>query len=260
MKIHGTTKGGALSTKDFGVAFGGAASTTVTCADPFDDSGTNWTNDATTNKIQIDTVSYPDQLAWILLEDEQGQIAYRTICGTTLSNTQWYMNFNQKFTGGAAQAAFIIQCCSNSTAMNLGTLGTGTSADVDVLGMYFHSDVNGYGRNHLLYKDGSDAWVKSDSGTGSSMRMTQGRGTLYFQQSRQSATLQKMSAFTDSDFTDNYVDPSVDDQGSPIQQTIPSTVQNLTTWQSLAYGQTDSTSYPISQQLKDLEMHNNVLP
>ena len=25
MKIHGTAKGGALSTKDFGVAFGGAA-------------------------------------------------------------------------------------------------------------------------------------------------------------------------------------------------------------------------------------------
>lgn len=27
MKIHGTAKGGALSTKDFGVAFGGAVDT-----------------------------------------------------------------------------------------------------------------------------------------------------------------------------------------------------------------------------------------
>ena len=257
MKIHGTAKGGAISKKDFGVAFGGAASTTVTCADPFDDSGTNWTNSATTNKIQIDTVSYPDQLAWILLEDEQGQIAYRTICGTTLSNTQWYMNFNQKFTGGAAQAAFIIQCCSNSTAMNKDD-GSGTGADVDCLGMYFHSDVNGYGRNHLLYKDGSDAWVKSPNADGSSMKMEQGRGTLYFQQSRQSATLQKMSAFNNSDFTDDYDFEA--GQASPIQQTIPSTVQNLTTWQSLAYGQTDSTTYPISLQLKNLEMHNDVLP
>jgi len=30
MKIHGTAKGGALSTKDFGVAFGGAAITPLT--------------------------------------------------------------------------------------------------------------------------------------------------------------------------------------------------------------------------------------
>ena len=234
----------------------------VTCADPFDGSGANWTNDATVDDIQIDTVSYPDQLAWVNLEDYQGEIAYRTICGETLDNgvLGWYMNYNQKFTGGAAQACFIIQCCSNSTAMNLGGAGTGTSADVDCLGMYFHSDVNGYGRNHLLYKDGSDAWVKSANAVGSSMRMTQGRGTLYFQQSRQTETVQKMSAFTDSDYTVNYVDPSPDAQSSPIQQTIPSTVQNLTTWQSLAYGQTDSASYPISLQLKDLQMYNGVLP
>jgi len=38
MKIHGTAKGGALSTKDFGVAFGGAAA--IPCYDPI-----NITND-----------------------------------------------------------------------------------------------------------------------------------------------------------------------------------------------------------------------
>ncbi|HHZ94906.1 MAG TPA: hypothetical protein EYN67_04950 [Flavobacteriales bacterium] len=33
MKIHGTAKGGALSTKDFGVAFGGAAAPSIPCYD-----------------------------------------------------------------------------------------------------------------------------------------------------------------------------------------------------------------------------------
>ena len=37
MKIHGTAKGGALSTKDFGVAFGGAAATAGTVPNTVDD-------------------------------------------------------------------------------------------------------------------------------------------------------------------------------------------------------------------------------
>ena len=257
MKIHGTATGGALSKKDFGVAFGGAAASTVTCADPFDDSGANWTNDATTNKIQIDTASYADQLAWVALDDSQGEIAYRTICGETLDNAEWYLNFNQKFVAKdpTDQACFVIENCSNSTAMNKDD-GYGAGANVDVLGLYLHSDVAVAAKNYLLYKDGSDAWVKSANAGGGAIKMETGRGTLYFQHSRQSSTSQKLSIFNTSDFTDDYdFDATFK---SPITQTIPSTVQNLTTWQSLSFG--DGTGYEISQQLKDLQMHDGVLP
>jgi len=55
MKIHGTAKGGALSTKDFGVAFGGAAA-------EFDDTGLKvyWKFNEPTGSSQIDNVSESD--------------------------------------------------------------------------------------------------------------------------------------------------------------------------------------------------------
>jgi len=229
----------------------------VTCADPFDDSGANWTNNAATNKIQIDTVSYPDQLAWVGLDDIQDQIAYRTICGETLDNSKWYVNFNQKFVAKdpTDQACFLLENCSNSTAMNKND-GYGAGATVDVLGLYIHSDIAVNAKNFLLYKDGSNAWVKSANAGGGAIRMEAGRGTLYFQHSRESATSQKLSIFNSSDFSDNYdFDATFK---SPITQTIPSTVIGLNTWQTLSFG--DGTGYEVSQQLKDLQMYDGVLP
>jgi len=56
MKIHGTAKGGALSTKDFGVAFGGAAVT------PFDDTDLKsyWKFDTNPTSGDISNVSEAD--------------------------------------------------------------------------------------------------------------------------------------------------------------------------------------------------------
>ena len=50
MKIHGTAKGGALSKKDFGVAFGGAAPSATTYPDSFGTDG-----NATTDGVTINT-------------------------------------------------------------------------------------------------------------------------------------------------------------------------------------------------------------
>jgi len=53
MKIHGTAKGGALSTKDFGVAFGGAA--VAAGCDTFPDSLTTSANGTNVNSTSINT-------------------------------------------------------------------------------------------------------------------------------------------------------------------------------------------------------------
>ena len=51
MKIHGTAKGGALSTKDFGVAFGGAA---AGCSNFADSLGTDANGSVTGAEINTD--------------------------------------------------------------------------------------------------------------------------------------------------------------------------------------------------------------
>ena len=230
----------------------------VTCADPFDDSGANWTNDATTNKIQIDTVSYPDQLAWVALSDSQGEVAYRTICGETLDNSKWYMNFNMKFVAGTDdQACFVINCCSNSDTLNKND-GYGGGATVDVIGTYFNSDGNDDASRYILYKDGSSTWVRTGENTGHNGKivMEQGVGTLYHQLSRQTSTLSKLSIFNNSDFTDDYDYDAT--YPSPITQTVPSTVIDLDTWQTVSFG--DGTGRLVNLQLKDLQMYDGVLP
>jgi len=86
MKIHGTAKGGALSTKDFGVAFGG-----VPAVNPWLSQDTAIINNTVTNKVDFDCQR----------DDTNNALTYDI--GTELSAT-WVMRFILNFATNNASA------------------------------------------------------------------------------------------------------------------------------------------------------------
>jgi len=247
MKIHGTAKGGALSKKDFGVAFGGGAAG-ATCSDDMSDTSL-WTK--TSSDIIINGVAHPDHLFWNQLSDEADNYAHRTICGETISNTTWYCNFDQKMlTGSAAnQATFPLEQCAGSTIMNK------TASDTDTIGVYFDGGADP--GKKLCYKDGTGLVTTAGNGSGERMKVPMGT-LIYYQISRQTSTETKLSAFTDSDRTAEFVS-SPAGFSSPTTFTVPSTVQGIDTWQSASYG--DGTyGAGINLTLTNLALFDGVIP
>jgi len=115
MKIHGTTKGGALSTKDFGVAFGGAAALCELAATDFDvvdnwtqsPTGTvTWSGGTATNYARNSTLITGSNWEFTC-NPEDSNWGTNTICRagvslTTTPNDSGYFNFDWLIYDGGA--------------------------------------------------------------------------------------------------------------------------------------------------------------
>jgi len=92
MKIHGTAKGGALSKKDFGVAFGGAAGDGITYSTDFSSHG-DWSDNQT--NVFIDTDN--DMLEFVLTDSNTDEFMNYNL-GSNVSDTKWVLRYEIVFT------------------------------------------------------------------------------------------------------------------------------------------------------------------
>ena len=124
MKIHGTAKGGALSTKDFGVAFGGNGAIAPTFNEDYES-----TDDWTFNPTSGNTFTINDGGNGLLLstntEDDVLNQCYRTM--NTLP-TEWTLKIEYKPTS-TANNIFPCSITENSSEINSQAKGIGIKAN-----------------------------------------------------------------------------------------------------------------------------------
>jgi len=92
MKIHGTAKGGALSTKDFGVAFAGDAGDGTTYSTDFSTHG-DWSPNVD-GVVFIDTEN--DMLEFVLTADNTDAYMNYNL-GSNVSDTKWVLRYEIVF-------------------------------------------------------------------------------------------------------------------------------------------------------------------
>jgi len=141
MKIHGTAKGGALSTKDFGVAFGGGngngADLSISLTD---DAG--WVDDGSgdfewsSGKLAFDPIKRNTTPQFIYLD-----LSAAGLLGENLSADQWTVRLAKltttTFAASGLGSPFLYVCISNNTD------NSGTDQDTFAIELEYSSDYSG---------------------------------------------------------------------------------------------------------------------
>ena len=140
MKIHGTTKGGALSKKDFGVAFGGngvvavsqlleayveygALSTTNDLDDTFTSGASGWTSRVSGIEATFAEGSYDDTAGD---SDEGAQLGLTDVQGTYCDGFELYAGWNIAGTGATATPYQSVSACGQSVSPGAVTVTSDT--------------------------------------------------------------------------------------------------------------------------------------
>jgi len=200
MKIHGTAKGGALSTKDFGVAFGGGA---PSC--DFTDDFTSYADQTAADAVYPyavgGSITAKVNVSSNLIEciypvgttNNLGNCTRQTECNT--DDTAWVLRFTNSITnhtqsGGIATRNFIGMCSASYTS----------SKDVNQngIGMYsqIQASINAY-KTSAVY----NGEIAGDAlSTFSTFVPTDGN-TDYVEIIRTSSTSFTVEAFSDSDYS-----------------------------------------------------------
>jgi len=208
MKIHGTAKGGALSTKDFGVAFGSAAA----LPDPdFEDCFTanNWT-EADDNYITVNTTD--ERIDYDIQREASNDKAYRSL-GYTADNGAWVWRFPDEMltqSPGTSSAPHLYVNISSSTG--------GSESNQDYIGFMYNIPANyqsNFGDNRTLRQSNGTAFTKLVIDT-----------VYYFEIIRTSTTNFTVEVFENSNFTSTFTSTD-DDIDSTIQSLQYLSVTNL---------------------------------
>jgi len=196
MKIHGTAKGGALSTKDFGVAFGGVPVVAPTYTGDMSSGwsqtgseGVDFTIDSTHNEVD-------------LLDSYNAENVYfDTSTIETLSTTQWTIRFTYQITGTASgdNPVFWLGMsetgvtAANATATDFTGFGTQTLKDSTTLVPYLYMC-----NNERLDSAGAYGILQLDS---SNIVLVSNNTKYYVQVNRDGSTFY-VKVYEDSGYTE----------------------------------------------------------
>jgi len=227
MKIHGTAKGGALSTKDFGVAFGGNGAVTPDFETDFPNADL-WTEVGTLFNIASNKANNGGAG-----NNADERLYLSSGLGFELSNSQWSIRFTYKCTtaGGGLESGCPMYV-SDVVAKPL------TSA-FDMIGIF---QENGFPLN-LTFTNGSGR----DTGANSNA-LTSGT-EYYIQLQRTSTTSISMTIYEDPTFETEFQ--------APITTSIDAGVQSL---DQLSISSTDNGGTAAPQSLfsvSALKVYNN---
>jgi len=199
MKIHGTAKGAALNTKDFGVAFGGAPAPSLVVFDEDMASDTGWTSNGT------DVTIGSGLMNWTGSTD--GDYMFKA-CDRVLDNTAWVFDFDFKVNSSSGFPFADRIAISDKSGVNP------TTANNDMLGIRLGVSGGPVYLERTTKKDGSGSLGNSADGddVGTTLR--------YWELIRTSATNLNNSIYTDSDRTTAL-------GTNPLSLTIDSTIIDL---------------------------------
>ena len=149
MKIHGTAKGGAISKKDFGVAFGGAAADDCTYRSGTTFPDFNFTGDfeVSSNVIQANCdVGYGNN----------GSSAYLDLGASTVSNTEWILRFEFRIdswegTSTSGNAIIGFGLYSGTESAGTTSAGDGTYSSAQQAALIFVANAGGSGGGSSTY-------------------------------------------------------------------------------------------------------------
>ena len=229
MKIHGTTEGGALSKKDYGVAVDAGGGTVEPDFETDFPNADLWTEQGTVFYVSGNAMNNGSA------GNNSDQRMYLTSgLGFTLSDSQWAIRYTYKCTTGGDSPQIQSGCpmyVSDSVAKPLTT-------NFDMIGIFQENGLP----LQISYTNGSGK-------TGGSTTSALTSGTEYYiQLQRTSTTSTSLTVYTDDTYETEFE--------APITQTIPSSVQSL---DELAISSTDNGSRATPRSawyVKNLKVYN----
>jgi len=219
MKIHGTAKGGALSTKDFGVAFGGAVADVCSFRADFS-SSSGWTSNRTsgdgTPYVEVNTSNENLEYSVINSATTSGASSYDLGVGN-VSNSEWIMRFKVHWTLAPNDVALTIMISSTQNALS--------STSADRIGFFLYNeggnwsttDFGGYYTGKEQFWTDGSAWGGSTGVNDTSITASDDQD-LYIEIKRTSTTAMSIRVTESSDYTGGF---------SISTSTLPSTVIGL---------------------------------
>jgi len=209
MKIHGTAKGGAISKKDFGVAFGGAAGNGTTYSTDFSTHGA-WSDNQ--DNVFIDTEN--EMLEFDLTDSNTDQFMNYDL-GSSVSDTKWLLRYEMTFTTLAVNTA------DDTNILQIGFYSTDSPSGYKPSGDTLRYGVEaGYGTNRankLSSINGTTETITDQNNDPFSLSASTGT-TYYMEIVRISADLLQMSVYENSDYSSEQV-------GSTMSRATSSAVQ-----------------------------------
>jgi len=205
MKIHGTAKGGALSKKDFGVAFGGGNGNGADFESDYSDAG-DWTqvNASAGADVNVnDTIS--NHVANNNADADTNHEVYQDM-GLTLDNELWYADFQWTLTdAGTINASTFPFIFADAT----GSIRGAPSPSIYALGVMTQG-----GQVKIYYQTIPTSPVESTA-------ISVSEDTLYYLRLERTGTEAAKLSVSESEAG------GTDISGSPVTLTIPSAIQDL---------------------------------
>jgi len=189
MKIHGTAKGGAISKKDFGVAFGGGGAAGWDVNWNFDESDLEAYWDLhfpSTDETNLDVNTTTDKIDWKMINDNNDQTMYNDLLGEDVSDSQWLLRMKLRFSNVSGTCQGYIGISSITGA---------SSSSQDFIGVAILTDDN------QIRSIDADSSAISISGDETDSITWANNTDYYLEIIRSSPTAYSCEIFSQSDFT-----------------------------------------------------------
>ena len=206
MKIHGTAKGGALSKKDFGVAFGGGGAWDVNWNFDESDLEAYWDlHFPSTDETNLDVNTTTDKIDWKMINDNNDQTMYNDLLGEDVNNSQWLLRMKLRFSDVDASNA-----CQGF--IGISSINGASNSTQDFIGVGILTSDN---QIRSIEADGSAISMSGDENASITWAINT---DYYLQIIRSSSTAYSCEIFSDSDFSTSV---------AKVDGTAPSSIQDL---------------------------------